>query len=243
MGGGTSDKRGMESEHDTVRADGEPEGERPGFPVVFNIVMLLVSTVIAIAVAFLMHKFRGFSWPVEKPTTVSTSISIESNILSVYDYISTPEFRTEWHMGSIEVSGPAIDHSAVVGERFVEEMSIGSTTAEVEWNVVDREIPSSLSTSRSLFVVEGVASLRGGNAPKEQTWVETTRIVSMGGGGKSKVPRRVNVELELVLECGSKKDKDCKERTKKMSKRVKKGMKESLMMMRMRMESPSPESS
>lgn len=237
-GGGLSEKRCKGD--DIGRGEGGPEEERSGFSFVVNIVMLVGSTVFAIAAAFLMHKFKGFSWPVEKPTTVSTSILIQSDILSVYDYISTPEFRTEWHMGSVEVSGPAIDHSAVVGERFVEEMSIGSIIAEVEWNVVDREIPSSISTSRSLFVIEGAASMSGGNAPSKQTWVETVRIQSVGGGGKSKGPRQVNVELELILECGSKKDKDCKERTKKMSKRVKKSMKESLLMMRMRVESGEP---
>lgn len=55
---------------------------------------------------------------------------VDADILAVYDYVSTPDFRTEWHMGSVEVSGPAIDHSAVIGEQFVEEMRIGDVDTE-----------------------------------------------------------------------------------------------------------------
>eukprot|EP00282_Hemiselmis_andersenii_P013934 CAMPEP_0114164786 /NCGR_PEP_ID=MMETSP0043_2-20121206/30867_1 /TAXON_ID=464988 /ORGANISM="Hemiselmis andersenii, Strain CCMP644" /LENGTH=53 /DNA_ID=CAMNT_0001261497 /DNA_START=60 /DNA_END=217 /DNA_ORIENTATION=- len=52
--------------------------------------------------------------------------------MAVYDYVSTPDYRTEWHMGSVEVSGPAIDHSAVIGEQLVEEMALGEAQIPAE---------------------------------------------------------------------------------------------------------------
>ena len=48
---------------------------------------------------------------------ITTSIMLDWDITNVYDYVSTPDFRTEWHMAAVEVNGPAIDHSAVTGAR------------------------------------------------------------------------------------------------------------------------------
>lgn len=48
--------------------------------------------------------------------SVIASKTIRTRLGRAYDYISTPDFRTEWHMGAVEVAGPAIDHSAVTGE-------------------------------------------------------------------------------------------------------------------------------
>ena len=47
---------------------------------------------------------------------LTASVNVDATILDVYDYLSTPDFRTEWHFGAVEITGPAIDHSAIPGK-------------------------------------------------------------------------------------------------------------------------------
>lgn len=73
----------------------------------------LILTVLMGLLAWYMMKYRIARKPIVKG--ISTSVMLDWDITNVYEYVSTPDFRTEWHMAAVEVNGPAIDHSAVTG--------------------------------------------------------------------------------------------------------------------------------
>lgn len=75
----------------------------------------LILTVLMGLLAWYMMKYRVPRKPIVKG--ISTSVMLDWDITNVYEYVSTPDFRTEWHMAAVEVNGPAIDHSSVPGSR------------------------------------------------------------------------------------------------------------------------------
>eukprot|EP00960_Hanusia_phi_P049581 759640-Hanusia_phi.AAC.2 len=210
--------------------------------------------------------------------SVTASKTIRTNVASVYEYISTPDFRTEWHMGAVEVAGPAIDHSAVTGERSwgheaisrqrdrhrkrigrvgvgevrgmiisrsdggwqtaerkrhggrerfrAVQMNFGGHTWHVDWTVLERQFPTSASTHFAEFVLEGKAKRGNG---QEQRWVESVRIK----GDKNQEARAVLVEMEVAV---SGEGVRADEQGKLLRRSISRGLKESLKMLRQRIE-------
>jgi hypothetical protein len=131
-----------------------------------SFVISIFMTIVAVAIGFYYSKMRATTKPILRG--VYSGITIGSDLQRVYDYVSTPDFRTEWHMGSVEVAGPAIDHSAVVGERFAEELHLGAHELHLDWHVVDRQFPTSTATHLAEFVLEGTATrVKRGHSSKE----------------------------------------------------------------------------
>uniref|UniRef100_A0A7S4M0E0 Activator of Hsp90 ATPase N-terminal domain-containing protein n=2 Tax=Guillardia theta TaxID=55529 RepID=A0A7S4M0E0_GUITH len=156
--------------------------------------------------------------------SVIASKTIRTKLGRAYDYISTPDFRTEWHMGAVEVAGPAIDHSAVTGELFSEEMKFGGSTWHVDWTVLERQFPTSASTHFAEFVLEG--KVRRGDG-REQRWVESIRIK----GDKNQEAQAVLVEMEVAVSGeGIRADED----GKMLRRSISRGLKDSLKLLRQR---------
>ena len=82
----------------------------------------------------------------------------------------------------------------MAGEVFVEELSIGSREVLIEWNVLERQIPSSVSSHHAEFAVEGIAKVQG--RPSE-TWKETIRL----RGGQHQYAKTSHVEVGASLLC------------------------------------------
>ena len=243
---GVGQARGSEGEE--LRRDGKVKevakpADRKELPIHSGLgflASLIPSLLVSIFIACGFVYFGRIKLSKARPAPVlgiSTSTLIDGDILAVWDYVSTPDFRTEWHMRSVEVSGPAIDHSAVVGEQFVEDFSIDDSNvdAEIEWSVVEREVPVAGSSSRALFVLEGVAVFGGGSEKaRKQVWREAVKMQS-AHNKFSKGPQ-VHVEMELILDGGiggeANGDSDG---AKKWRRRLKRSMKESLMLLRSRM--------
>ncbi len=78
------------------------------------------SMIIAVLAALLTgaaYYYMSSRSAVLKPANkgLTASVNVQASIVDVYDYLSTPDFRTEWHFGAVEINGPAIDHSAITG--------------------------------------------------------------------------------------------------------------------------------
>jgi hypothetical protein len=112
------------------------EEAKPDMPMYMQI---LINTIPMLLISLLMTAglmyYKRFRVPyqVPQPVGISTGVTIDSDIMAVYEFLSTPELRTEWHMNAVEVSGPAMDHSAIVGKLlpFVLFLKLRSFTSHV----------------------------------------------------------------------------------------------------------------
>lgn len=73
-------------------------------------------------------------------TRIYTTTHIQRSIEQVFDFVTTAGNWPAWHPSSLGVSG-AIDHSAVVGERVVEEFQVAGRRGRVTWTVSERDAP------------------------------------------------------------------------------------------------------
>ncbi len=78
-----------------------------------SMIIAVLAAVLAGAAYYYMSSRSAVLKPANKGLTASANV--QASILDVYDYLSTPDFRTEWHFGAVEINGPAIDHSAITG--------------------------------------------------------------------------------------------------------------------------------
>ena len=80
--------------------------------------MLVVPFIAAVLTSLVYYRISTNSNSPLKPPEklITSSIVIDSSLADVYNYVSTPDFRTEWHFNAMEVQGPAIDHSSIPGE-------------------------------------------------------------------------------------------------------------------------------
>jgi uncharacterized protein YndB with AHSA1/START domain len=85
---------------------------------------------------------------------IVTTIEIRMPIERVFDYATTAGNWPSWHPASRRVSG-ATDHSAVPGERIIEEIETSGRRWRAVWTVREREPPH-------LWVIEGEAEGGGG---------------------------------------------------------------------------------
>lgn len=90
----------------------------PPLVSVFDSVKSIFISVLAAVLAGLAYYYIS-----TRPATLqqasrglTASAIADASILEVYDYMSTPDFRTEWHFNAVEINGPAIDHSAIPGK-------------------------------------------------------------------------------------------------------------------------------
>jgi hypothetical protein len=94
----------------------EPKPEMPMYMQILinTIPMLLISLLMTAGLMY--YKRTRVPYQVPPPIGISVGVTIDSDIMAVYEFLSTPELRTEWHLNAVEVSGPAMDHSAIVGK-------------------------------------------------------------------------------------------------------------------------------
>ncbi|HZX68870.1 MAG TPA: SRPBCC family protein [Candidatus Elarobacter sp.] len=71
-------------------------------------------------------------------TRVRCDATIRSSPEDLFDFVTTPAHRPEWHPSSVRVTGDA-DHSQLVGERCVEKFIVAGRHGECEWTVLERE--------------------------------------------------------------------------------------------------------
>ena len=81
-----------------------------------SMIIAVLAAVLTGAAYYYMSSRSAVLKPANKGLTAS--VNVQASILDVYDYLSTPDFRTEWHFGAVEINGPAIDHSAITGAFF-----------------------------------------------------------------------------------------------------------------------------
>jgi len=217
---------GEQSENDRIRAQARK----------ISLIISIVVSIIAVAVGYYYSKSRV---PIKPLRGVSAVVVISSEINRVYDYVSTPDFRTEWHLSSVEVSGPAIDHSAVVGEMFAEEFRVAAKDITVDWNVLDRQFPTSTTTNFAEFVVEGTATIQHDTSSLKQHWREIFRLRATKHQFAG--TDQVQVEFEILID-----GKDAKDMDSKWKKSLTKAIKASLTNIKDRVEedtraNPSPQ--
>ena len=165
-------------------------------------VSLLASLVVVGAAIYYANRMHR---PAKSARGIQSGLLIASELDRVYNYLSTPDFRTEWHFNAVEVSGPAIDHSAVPGEMFAEELRVGGRDVNLDWNVLERQFPTSPQTTFAEFVVEGTAAVDSPSEPaRKEHWRQVFRMRAgpqqFGGGDQ------VHVEFELIVDGKDAKD-------------------------------------
>ena len=190
---------------DDSAQDGEEDG---GGLKVFQpsltsfVVSSLASLVVVGAAIYYANRMHR---PAKSARGIQSGLLIASELDRVYNYLSTPDFRTEWHFNAVEVSGPAIDHSAVPGEMFAEELRVGGRDVNLDWNVLERQFPTSPQTTFAEFVVEGTAAVDSPSGPaRKEHWRQVFRMRAgpqqFGGGDQ------VHVEFELIVDGKDAKD-------------------------------------
>ncbi|HLY32788.1 MAG TPA: SRPBCC family protein [Ktedonobacterales bacterium] len=73
-------------------------------------------------------------------TRITSSISINAPIETVFDYVTTPGHWPEWHPSSVSVTG-ATNHSLAVGEQVEEAFLVAGRRGRVIWTVTERNAP------------------------------------------------------------------------------------------------------
>ncbi|MBD2564089.1 SRPBCC family protein [Nostoc sp. UIC 10607] len=71
---------------------------------------------------------------------IYSTIRIQRPIEQVFNYVTTPNYWTEWHPSSLGVSG-AKDHSLDVDEQVEEEFLVAGRRGRVIWTVRERKPP------------------------------------------------------------------------------------------------------
>lgn len=187
---------GEESEADMLRAK-------------LRKISLGISLVLSLGMVGVAYYMAQRHAPTKGVRGVNGVTMIASELTRVYDYVSTPDFRTEWHLGSVEVSGPAIDHSAVPGEIFSEEVQIGKSSVTLDWNVLQRQFPTSASSHFAEFVLEGAALVEDADGTsRKESWRQFVRM--RGGKHQFAGTDQVQVEMEIVVNGQDGKDMDTK---------------------------------
>ena len=113
------------------KVDDEYRAPRPFLDSVKSIVFSVFTAMLA-GLAYYLISTR--SAVLKAPNRgLTASVNVDATILDVYDYLSTPDFRTEWHFGAVEITGPAIDHSAIPGKSFNEHSGIISHCTRIQF--------------------------------------------------------------------------------------------------------------
>jgi hypothetical protein len=115
-----------------------------------------------------------------------------------------------------------------LGEVFSEVLYVSGKEHTVEWNVLDRQIPSSSTSQHAEFSLEGLA--QPGGPGQGETWRETIRLRA-GLHQHAKTPY-VTVEVELEA-AGARKDGG--DAARKWRKQLLRGLKGSLTLLRDRL--------
>ena len=110
----------------------------------------------------------------------------------------------------------------------MEELRVKGKVVEVEWGVLERQFPTSVSTQYAEFVLEGVASI--GSGGRKETWREVLRL--RAGRHSFALTAQTTLELELIQDGGGKEKKD--EASVKWRAALRAAMKQSLKMLQSR---------
>jgi hypothetical protein len=95
----------------------DEEIDLPPVSILDSVKSILISVIAAVLAGVAYYYISNRPATLKPPSKgLVASVVVDATILEVYDYMSTPDFRTEWHFNTIEINGPAIDHSAIPGE-------------------------------------------------------------------------------------------------------------------------------
>ena len=112
----------------------------------------------------------------------------------------------------------------------MEELRVKGKIVEVEWGVLERQFPTSVSTQIAEFVLEGVASIGSGKDARKETWREVLRL--RAGRHSFALTAQTTLEMELIQDGGGKEKKD--EASIKWRAALRASMKQSLKMLQSR---------
>lgn len=112
----------------------------------------------------------------------------------------------------------------------MEELRVKGKTVEVEWGVLERQFPTSVSTQYAEFVLEGVATIGAGKGARKETWREVLRL--RAGRHSFALTAQTVLEMELIQDGGGEGKKD--EASVKWRAALRATMKQSLKMLQSR---------
>jgi hypothetical protein len=134
---GTSDENSSQEHIQRRRRHQHAETKEEEMPMFLQILtntlpMLFISLLMTAGVMYYTRLRAPTQLP--PPVGISFAVTVDSDIMTVYNYLSQPEHRTEWH-DAVEVSGPAIDHSAIVGRLLSSVYHVCSCAADAFMNL------------------------------------------------------------------------------------------------------------